>query len=74
MSKKIDEIESSACRYFVSVGATIALRRRALVQLPGYRQEMLVEILEELFETPELLSSLVDGTWKNDTWFSEECD
>jgi len=74
MTKKIDEIDDPACRYFVSVGATAALRRGALLGLPGYRQEMLVEVLQDIFETPGLLGSLADGTWREKTWFSEDWD
>ena len=73
MSKRrIGDVEDPACRYFVSAGLTAALRQGQLHELPGYDQAMLIDVLTEIYETPGLLSSLVDGSWRERVWFPED--
>ena len=70
--EQLEHIEDPACRYFVATGLMAALRRGRLHLLVGYEQSMLLEVLKDIYETPGLLESLVDGTWREEVWFEDD--
>ena len=72
MTHEKEKNADPACRYFVRAGLTAALRLGRLNQLPGYDQSMLADVLQQLYETPRLLESIVDGTWRKEVWFEED--